>query len=150
MVFPFGRICNSVNTVSLFTQTSEVCGGEQVEPLWRKILSEGVFQFLKIIYMFLLSMLIHQNMGAIIITKVYWHEKNPKDLSKNSHSFFHGNVPLGGFICTFSLLISLSITLRTSKFRNQFTISSKYFELVSSDVISLNLKRDRTRIGLSF
>ena len=32
---------------------------------------------------------------------------------------------LGGFICTFSLLISLSITLRTSKFRNQFTISSK-------------------------
>ena len=36
----------------------------------------------------------------------------------------------GGFICTFSLLISLSITLRTSKFRNQFTISSKYFDMV--------------------
>ena len=49
MVFPFGRICNSVNTVSLFTQTSEVCGGEQVEPPWCKILPEGVFQFLKII-----------------------------------------------------------------------------------------------------
>ena len=28
-----------------------------------------------------------------------------------------------------SLLISLSITLRTSKFRNQFTISSKYFDM---------------------
>ena len=36
----------------------------------------------------------------------------------------------GGFICTFSLLISLSITLRTSKFRNHFTISSKYFDMV--------------------
>ena len=30
-----------------------------------------------------------------------------------------------GFISTFSLLISLSITLWTSKFRNQFTISSQ-------------------------
>ena len=56
----------------------------------------------------------------------------------------------GGFICTFFLLISLSITLQTSKFRNQFTISSKYFELVSSDVILLNLKRDWTRLGLLF
>ena len=36
----------------------------------------------------------------------------------------------GGFICTFSLLISLSITLWSSKFRNQFTISSKYFDMV--------------------
>ena len=36
---------------------------------------------------------------------------------------------VGGFICTFSLLISLSITLQTSKFRNQFTISSKYFDM---------------------
>ena len=35
---------------------------------------------------------------------------------------------LGGFICSFSLL-SLSITLRTSKFRNQFTISLKYFDM---------------------
>ena len=35
-----------------------------------------------------------------------------------------------GFICTLSLLISLSITLRSSKFRNQFTISSKYFDMV--------------------
>ena len=34
---------------------------------------------------------------------------------------------LGGFICTFSLLISLSITLRTSKFRNQFTNQFKIF-----------------------
>ena len=39
MVFPFGRICNSVNTVSLFTQTSEVCGGEQVGTVWGEILS---------------------------------------------------------------------------------------------------------------
>ena len=54
----------------------------------------------------------------------------------------------GGFNCTFSLLISLSITLQTCKFRNQFTISSKCFELVSSDVILLNLKRIRTKIGL--
>ena len=38
--------------------------------------------------------------------------------------------PIGGFNCTFSLSISLSITLRTSKFRNQFTISSKYFDMV--------------------
>ena len=36
----------------------------------------------------------------------------------------------GDFICTFSLLISLSITLRTNKFRNQLTISSKYFDMV--------------------
>ena len=36
----------------------------------------------------------------------------------------------GGFICTFSLLISLSFTLQTSKFRNQFTISSKYFDMI--------------------
>ena len=36
---------------------------------------------------------------------------------------------LRGFICTFSLLISLSITLWTSKFRNQFTISSIYFDM---------------------
>ena len=35
----------------------------------------------------------------------------------------------GGFIYTFSLLISLSITLQTSKFRNQFIISSKYFDM---------------------
>ena len=33
---------------------------------------------------------------------------------------------IGGFICTFSLSISLWITLWTCKFRNQFTISSKY------------------------
>ena len=64
------------------------------------------------------------------------------------HSFC--KTSLEGFICTFSLLISLSIALRTIKFRNLFTISSKYSELVSSDVILLNLKRDRTRIGLSF
>ena len=36
---------------------------------------------------------------------------------------------VGGFICTFSLSISLSITLRTSKLRNQFTISSKYLDM---------------------
>ena len=33
---------------------------------------------------------------------------------------------MGGFICTFSLLISLSLIFQTSKFRNQFIISSKY------------------------
>ena len=36
---------------------------------------------------------------------------------------------LGGFICTLFLLISLSITLQTSKFRNQFIISLKYFDM---------------------
>ena len=36
----------------------------------------------------------------------------------------------GGFICTFSLLISLSITLWSSKFRNQFKISLKYLDIV--------------------
>ena len=35
-----------------------------------------------------------------------------------------------GFICTFSLLISLSITLWSSKFRNKFTVSSKCFDTV--------------------
>ena len=35
-----------------------------------------------------------------------------------------------GFICTFSLLIYPSITLRSSKFRNRFIISSKYFHMV--------------------
>ena len=34
------------------------------------------------------------------------------------------------FICTFSLLISLSVILRTGKFMNQFTISSKYLDMV--------------------
>ena len=34
---------------------------------------------------------------------------------------------LEGFICTFSLSISISITLRTSKFRNQFTNQLKIF-----------------------
>ena len=38
--------------------------------------------------------------------------------------------PKGGFICTFPLLIFLSSTFRTSKVRNQFTISSKYFDMV--------------------
>ena len=38
---------------------------------------------------------------------------------------------LGGFICTFSLLISLSIKLRTSKFKYQFTNTSKYFDMAS-------------------
>ena len=38
---------------------------------------------------------------------------------------------MGGFICSFSLFISFSITSQTSKFRNhQFTISSKYFDMV--------------------
>ena len=37
-------------------------------------------------------------------------------------------MPTGGFICTFSLIIFLLVTLRTSKFRNQFTISSNYFD----------------------
>ena len=37
---------------------------------------------------------------------------------------------MGGFICTFSLSISLSITLQTSKFRNQYTISSKDLDMV--------------------
>ena len=36
---------------------------------------------------------------------------------------------MGGFICTFSHLISLSITLQTSKFRNQLPISLKYFDM---------------------
>ena len=56
---------------------------------------------------------------------------------------------MGGFICTFSLLISLSITLRTSKFRNQFTISSKYFDMVCyfkwetySGLISFEVQRN--------
>ena len=35
----------------------------------------------------------------------------------------------GAFICTFSLLISISIPLWTSKFWNRFTISSKYFDM---------------------
>ena len=34
-----------------------------------------------------------------------------------------------GFICTFSLSISLSITLLTSEFRNQFTICSTYLDM---------------------
>ena len=51
-----------------------------------------------------------------------------------SKSFVAGRIllvsSLGGFICTFSLLISPSITLPSSKFMNQFTISSKYFDMV--------------------
>jgi hypothetical protein len=53
------------------------------------------------------------------------------DCSAGAGKYNGVKVPMmGGFICTFSLLISLSITLRTSKFRNQFTISSKYFDMV--------------------
>ena len=48
---------------------------------------------------------------------------------KKSLSTVAGCQTMGGFICTFSILISLSITLRSSKFRNQFTISSKYFHM---------------------
>ena len=36
---------------------------------------------------------------------------------------------MGGFIGAFSLLIILSNPLQTSKFRNQFTISSNYFDM---------------------
>ena len=50
-------------------------------------------------------------------------ERKPGTLLQLSHI-------LEGFNCTFSLSISLSITLQISKFRNQFTISSKYFDLV--------------------
>jgi hypothetical protein len=53
------------------------------------------------------------------------------------------------FICTFSLLISLSFTFQSSKFRNHFTISSKYFDMVcylkqeaSSPPISFEVKQN--------
>ena len=36
----------------------------------------------------------------------------------------------GGFICTFSFLISLSFALANDYFKNHFTISSKYFDMV--------------------
>ena len=49
---------------------------------------------------------------------------------KNKKLIFLPAAARGGFICTFSLLISLSITLRTSKFMNQFTISSIFFDMV--------------------
>jgi hypothetical protein len=49
-----------------------------------------------------------------------------------------------GFICTFSLLISLSITLQTRKFRNQFKISSKYFDM------ACYLKRETFSDPISF
>ena len=49
-------------------------------------------------------------------------------LSANTNKNTNTN-SMGGFICTFFLLISFLITLRTSKFRNQFTISSKYFDM---------------------
>ena len=55
--------------------------------------------------------------GILILQYANWSNKEKKGQNK------------GGFICTFSLLISLSITLRTSKFRNEFTISSKYFDM---------------------
>ena len=42
-------------------------------------------------------------------------------------------------ICTFFLLISLSITLQTSKFRSQFTISSKYFDMKGVHVLLVSL-----------
>ena len=51
---------------------------------------------------------------------------------------------VGGFICTFSLLISLSITLQTSKFRNQFTISSKYLDM------PCYLKQEAYSVSISF
>ena len=54
----------------------------------------------------------------------------------NNHT---ANNRMGGFICTLSFLI----TLRTSKFRNQFTISSKYFDM------ACYLKRERPFLLLS-
>ena len=50
-----------------------------------------------------------------------------------------------GFICTFSLLIYPSITLRSSKFRNQFTISSNYF-----DMVVCYLKQETYSVPISF
>ena len=61
-----------------------------------------------------------------------------------SHINLHRFSIWGGFICTFSLLISLSITLQTSKFRNQFTISSKYFDM------ACYLKREAYSGSISF
>ena len=40
------------------------------------------------------------------------------------------HVRLGHFICTFSLLISLSFTLANDYFKNLFTITWKYFDMV--------------------
>ena len=64
---------------------------------------------------------------------------------------------MGCFICTFSLLISLSFTLQSSKFRNHFTINSKYFDVVcylkreaSSDPISFEVKWNEHSIILAF
>ena len=61
-------------------------------------------------------------------------------------------ISMGGFICTFSFLISLSFTFQSSKFPIAVELEwqFKWLNGISSVVIPLNLKRDRTRIGLSF
>jgi hypothetical protein len=56
---------------------------------------------------------------------------------------------MGLFICTFSLLISLSFTFQSNKLRNHFTTSSKYFDMAcylkqeaSSGPISVEVKQN--------
>ena len=56
---------------------------------------------------------------------------------------------MGRFICTFSLLISLSFTFQSNKLRNHFKINSKYFDMVcylkqeaSSGPISFEVKQN--------
>ena len=56
----------------------------------------------------------------------------------------------GGFICTFSLLSSLSFTFQSSKFNYSSSSQWQLSSDISSDVSSLYLKRDRTRRCLSF
>ena len=75
----------------------------------------------------------HQEVNS---QKIFLHHRLPQYLTI-SFFFIHfhsrtmwlakDTYSLGGFVCTFSLWISLSIKLRTSKFRNQFTNQFKIF-----------------------
>ena len=69
----------------------------------------------RLIHLIRLSLNIDKNLGC----------KNKPLPSLGSWKIF----VMGGFICTFSPLISLSITLRTINFRNQFRIRAKYFDM---------------------
>ena len=90
-------------------------------------------------YMHKLALLVYVTLGLIFFSRsvfslqhVYLKLKCARVLSAAFSKIITAskNHCMGGFICTFSLLISLSIILRSSKFRNQFTISSKYFDIM--------------------
>ena len=87
---------------------------------------------------------IHSTVGCKNVLRVkikVIQSKASKHFIAVDSSILHNSV--GGFICTFSRLISLSFTFQSSKLGNHFTMSSKYFDMVY-------IKRDSSSCPISF